>query len=257
MTRYNRRNHSTFNIRKMDTTSAFTLVELLVVIAIIGILAAILIPVVGKVREQAASATTLGNLRQLALAARLYANDNKGFAPAIYVSSADSGLPNISCWVHTLVMGGYLGGPPTDTTATGMSVARSYYIKNFVNPVVRRWQGDGINDYKGCFGLNVFGVTNLYHRTNIDTLSSPSRTVLLADAFLSETSRNSDWTLKDKDAPSQIITNPSQYPNTRSGGAAHYAFVDSSVRKIPAQNPGELDSPPVGLNETVFFFPPK
>lgn len=54
----------------------FTLIELLTVIAIIGILAAILIPVVGRVRESARSAGCRSNLRQLHLAARLYLEDN-------------------------------------------------------------------------------------------------------------------------------------------------------------------------------------
>ncbi len=59
----------------------FTLVELLAVIAIVGILAAILVPVVGKVREAAAKASCASNLRQLALASLTYAGENKGRLP--------------------------------------------------------------------------------------------------------------------------------------------------------------------------------
>lgn len=54
----------------------FTLIELLTVIAIIGILAAILIPVVGRVREQAKTAQCAVHLRDLGTGAHLYANDN-------------------------------------------------------------------------------------------------------------------------------------------------------------------------------------
>src|SRR5690606_6032836 len=57
---------------------AFTLIELLTVIAIIGILAAILIPVVGKVRASARNSQCLSNVRQLAMANLLYASENKG-----------------------------------------------------------------------------------------------------------------------------------------------------------------------------------
>jgi prepilin-type N-terminal cleavage/methylation domain-containing protein/prepilin-type processing-associated H-X9-DG protein len=46
----------------------FTLVELLAVIAVIGILSAILLPVVGKVREQAQRAKSASNLRSIAQA---------------------------------------------------------------------------------------------------------------------------------------------------------------------------------------------
>jgi len=59
----------------------FTLIELLTVIAIIGILAAIIIPTVGRVRESAKAAQCTSNLRQIGLAVFAYANDNRGFLP--------------------------------------------------------------------------------------------------------------------------------------------------------------------------------
>lgn len=59
----------------------FTLIELLTVIAIIGILAAIIIPVAGKVRLSASKATCAGNLRELAAASLLFANDHKHQLP--------------------------------------------------------------------------------------------------------------------------------------------------------------------------------
>ena len=57
---------------------AFTLIELLVVITIIGILAAMLFPVFGNVRENANRTRCLNNLKQLTTAWLAYADDNDG-----------------------------------------------------------------------------------------------------------------------------------------------------------------------------------
>lgn len=64
-------------------SGAFTLIELLIVIAIIAILAGILFPVLTAAKQQANKAKCAANLRQLALANRMYAEDNGGrFVPA-------------------------------------------------------------------------------------------------------------------------------------------------------------------------------
>jgi prepilin-type N-terminal cleavage/methylation domain-containing protein/prepilin-type processing-associated H-X9-DG protein len=60
----------------MDGRKAFTLIELLVVIAIIAILMAILMPTLKRAREQGQRAACLSNVKQLALAWILYADEN-------------------------------------------------------------------------------------------------------------------------------------------------------------------------------------
>jgi len=55
--------------------NGFTLIELLVVIAIIAILAAILFPVFARAREKARQTSCLSNLKQIALAGLMYAQD--------------------------------------------------------------------------------------------------------------------------------------------------------------------------------------
>ena len=62
----------------------FTLVELLTVIAIIGILVAILIPTVGKIRIAATRSTCANNLRQAALGSLAYASEHKGQLPPLH-----------------------------------------------------------------------------------------------------------------------------------------------------------------------------
>ena len=56
----------------------FTLIELLIVITIILILAALLLPVLGRVKEKARRVLCLSNLRQWGTASILFASDNNG-----------------------------------------------------------------------------------------------------------------------------------------------------------------------------------
>ncbi|MEO0477197.1 MAG: prepilin-type N-terminal cleavage/methylation domain-containing protein [Planctomycetota bacterium] len=63
---------------------AFTLIELLVVISIIALLIAILLPVLGSVRESAKLAACASNQRQLGIAVTSFASDNRDRLPTHY-----------------------------------------------------------------------------------------------------------------------------------------------------------------------------
>jgi len=86
----------------------FTLIELLVVIAIIAILAAILFPVFARAREKARQASCQSNLKQLALAMLMYAQDyDERFPGSLIAHNASWGgpttYPQDACCVERMV----------------------------------------------------------------------------------------------------------------------------------------------------------
>jgi prepilin-type N-terminal cleavage/methylation domain-containing protein/prepilin-type processing-associated H-X9-DG protein len=98
----------------------FTLIELLVVIAIIAILAAMLLPALGRAKTKATGAYCLGNEKQLTLGFLMYADDNSGFIPW---TSMVSNRVNL-----VMYAGGYWAEP---TISAGMSERQA--IERIVN----------------------------------------------------------------------------------------------------------------------------
>ena len=86
--------------RRRDTPAApnrtargFTLIELLVVIAIIAILAAILMPVLARVRENARRTTCQSNLKQIGTAVSMYIQDYDDTFPMGQMAAVPSEEP--------------------------------------------------------------------------------------------------------------------------------------------------------------------
>lgn len=78
-----RRHPDSTTIRTCLRRASFTLVELLIVVAIIAMLAAILMPSLGKARKKAHATECLNNLRQLGYAVHMYWDDNDGALGAL------------------------------------------------------------------------------------------------------------------------------------------------------------------------------
>ena len=93
--------------RTTNQRGGFTLIELLVVMVIIALLVGLLLPALGRAREEARKTQCRSNLRQIGLAMTMYANDNQGHTPSI---TGTSSRTDGCTWIMV--------GPPASTTIT-------------------------------------------------------------------------------------------------------------------------------------------
>ena len=71
--------------------SAFTLIELLVVLAIIGILAALLLPVLANAKKKARTVKSISNQKQIGAGYTGYLGDHDGWFPTVYGAAGVGG----------------------------------------------------------------------------------------------------------------------------------------------------------------------
>ena len=172
--------------------SAFTLIELLTVIAIIGILAAIIIPTVGKVRESARNTKSLSNLRQFGVANQLHAQENKGISVPGKGPNPTPASAGGSQWAQWQV----LLSPYTSQRLKGdWELDPTTRESIYVDP---RWTSDALYDptkpNETGYGLNMAPLlpldgqatmdwtwnSNAKSRLLINSLPNPSKTIFAA-----------------------------------------------------------------------------
>jgi prepilin-type N-terminal cleavage/methylation domain-containing protein/prepilin-type processing-associated H-X9-DG protein len=150
----------------MKREHAFTLIELLVVIAIIALLVAILIPALGRARNQAKKVVCVAHMKGLGVALRMYVDDYGGKTP----DAPNQGLWD-NAWEHPAVVRNY--GPNESYAYWG--IAYEPYAKNkkiFRCPSTRRvddWPENGWGRlYQQYFEYCSYGLNRYITNKKID-----------------------------------------------------------------------------------------
>lgn len=213
----------------------FTLIELLTVIAIIGILAAILIPVVGRVREKARGVACNSNLRGIGMAMFLYAEDNNDSLPPFN----DQDRPAQGLWWLQGLMG---QTELADQRWTNYLEDRWNRSEERAQQLICPQSSRVYPSIQGIgYGLNIFHGQH-HWSPKLSAVPEPTRFVLVADANI----------LVDLDWYNSGLSG-AYWPNTTHGGGAYYLFAAGNVSYLKAENPGQLHSRPVGAHDTVRF----
>jgi prepilin-type N-terminal cleavage/methylation domain-containing protein/prepilin-type processing-associated H-X9-DG protein len=117
---------------------AFTLIELLVVIAIISLLAALLLPAVGRAKESGRSAACISNLRQIGIALQVYVDGNHNRLPVMRDQMIGTNQPTNSLPGMSVVLRAELGNTnvlrcPSDRQQLFEQTGSSYAWNSLLN----------------------------------------------------------------------------------------------------------------------------
>ena len=198
------------------TRRAFSLIEIIVVITVLGVLAAILVPVIASARASARSTHCVSNLQQLGRAFAVYAQEHNNCLPAP-VDPAGTGTPWYAA-IHP-----YAGRPWTGDMTRLAPV--------FSCPT---WQAldtnvPAVDNIGYSMSAQLGSVPSLTRPVPIASIAQPSRTVLLL-----EMSGPESIVFPTTAAPGPAFA--AWYTSThgaqgceRHDGSANYLFVDGHV----------------------------
>lgn len=179
----------------MRTRTGMTLVEVVVVVSILGVLSAMLLPALGRARQQAHSMVCVNNLRQLFMANTMYARENNDR----YVRAApdiNEGFGGRVRWhgVRKTTDGESDFDPTLGPLAEYLADSRVQECPVFIEFKRRDQISNAFESGTGGYGYNSHYVGGSYHRRDWEDapklaarasgIFAPSETIMFADAAM-------------------------------------------------------------------------
>jgi prepilin-type N-terminal cleavage/methylation domain-containing protein len=220
---------------RRTSNSAFTLIELLVVVAIIGVLIAILLPSLGRARNNAKLASCSSRLRQWGTAINMYAQqwDN-------WIVNKD---PNGTTWATVTGIGsgnfGYYSselGTLQNQNNSNTNMKRQFFCPAATNKfeinyqiLIPVWPGNNYNVYP-TNSLSLHG--GMYKTTSF---GGPSDTLLMADTDVNSGASISSID-KELIVPTGNVKNTPKALDDRHMGFGNVVFMDSHTETVRWQD---------------------